>query len=71
MQRMEEIAFKALNRVNNDRYLLSNILFARIDELSKGAKPLVNMDVKKHKLADIAMTEVAEGKIALSQIDQL
>lgn len=71
MQRMEEVAFKALKRVKNDRYLLSNLLFTRIDELSKGAKPLVSMDVKKHKLADIAMMEVAEGKIELGRIDQL
>ncbi|MGP1450271.1 MAG: DNA-directed RNA polymerase subunit omega [Wolinella sp.] len=71
MQRIEEIAFKALSRVKNDRYLLSNILFSRIDELGKGAKPLVNMDVKRHKLADIAMLEIAEGKIELAQIEQL
>lgn len=69
MQRMEEVAFKALSKVKNDRYLLSNILFARIDELGKGAKPLVNMDIKRHKLADIAMNEIAEGKIELTQID--
>lgn len=71
MQRTEEVAYKALMRVNNDRYLLANILFARIDELGKGAKPLVDMDVKKYKLADIAMMEVAEGKIELQQIDNI
>ena len=35
--RTEQIASKALEKVNFDRYLLSNILFARIDELSRGA----------------------------------
>ena len=48
--RVEEIASKALEKVNGDRYLLSNILFARIDELSRGAAPLVNKDVKKDKI---------------------
>ena len=49
--RTEQIASKALEKVNFDRYLLSNILFARIDELSRGAKPLVNKKVKTDKLA--------------------
>ena len=61
--RTEQIASKALEKVNFDRYLLSNILFARIDELSRGAKPLVNTNVKTDKLADIALLDVAEGKI--------
>lgn len=67
--RIEEIASKALEKVNQDRYLLSNILFMRIDELSKGAKPLVNKDIKLHKLSDIALLEVAEGKIGLDKIE--
>ena len=68
--RIEEIASKALERVNYDRYLLSNILFIRIDELSKGAKPLVNRNTKIHKLSDIALLEVAEGKIGLEKIEE-
>ena len=69
--RIEQIASKALERVNYDRYLLSNILFVRIDELSKGAKPLVNKDVKVDKLSDIALLEVAEGKIGLDKIEDI
>ena len=68
--RVEEVASKALEKVNGDRYLLSNILFARIDELSRGAAPLVNKDVKKDKLSDIALLEVAEGKISLDKIEE-
>ena len=68
--RVEEIASKALEKVNGDRYLLSNILFARIDELSRVAAPLVNKDVKKDKLSDIALLEVAEGKISLDKIEE-
>ena len=69
--RTEQIASKALEKVNFDRYLLSNILFARIDELSRGAKPLVNKNVKTAKLADIALLEVAEGKIGLEKVEDL
>ena len=69
--RIEEIASQALERVNFYRYLLSNILFTRIDELSRGAKPLVNKDIKRDKLSDIALLEVAEGKIGLEKIEDL
>ena len=67
--RVEEIASKALEKVNGDRYLLSNILFARIDELSRSAAPLVKKDIKRDKLSDIALLEVAEGKIGLEKIE--
>lgn len=68
--RTEEIAAKALEKTGNDRYVLSNLIFARTKELSNGAKPLVEgVDLKIHKLADIAMMEVAQGKITLTDID--
>lgn len=68
--RIEEIAAKALERVGNDRYVLSNLIFARSKELSNGAKPLVEgVELKMHKLTDIVMMEIAEGKIALTNID--
>lgn len=69
--RIEEIASAALEKVNGDRYLLSNILFARIDALSRGATPFVNKDVKRNKLSDIALLEVAEGKITLDKIEEI
>ena len=68
--RIEQIASKALEKVNFDRYLLSNIIFARIDELSRGAKPLVNKNPKMDKLADIALLEIAEGKIGLERVEE-
>lgn len=67
--RTEEIAAKALEKTGNDRYVLSSLVFARTKELSNGAKPLVDMDLKVHKLADIAMMEIAEEKITLSSIE--
>ncbi|MCE3047625.1 DNA-directed RNA polymerase subunit omega [Helicobacter kayseriensis] len=68
--RTEEIAAKALEKTGNDRYVLSNLVFARTKELSNGAKPLVDgVDLKIHKLADIAMMEIAQDKIAFTGID--
>lgn len=68
--RSEEITAKALEKTDNDRYLLSNLVFARIKQLCSGAKPLVNMDLKKDKFADIALREIAEGKISIDRIDE-
>jgi len=61
--RTEEINAKALQKTNNDRYLLSIAVNKRVEELYKGAKPLVDMDAKKVKLVDIALMEIAEGHI--------
>lgn len=67
--RTEEIAAKALEKTGNDRYVLSSLIFARTKELGNGAKPLVDMDLKVHKLSDIAMAEIAEEKITLTSIE--
>lgn len=45
--RLEERMSKALEKVNNDRYILSVAVGQRADELSKGAKPLLE---KIHKI---------------------
>lgn len=68
--RTEEIAAKALKRVHDDRYLLASLIFERVKELGAGAKPLVDMNVKIHKLPDIAMCEIAEGKVELTHIEE-
>jgi len=63
MIRLEQITAKALEKVNHDRYLLAKAVGKRAEELSAGAAPLVEMDVKKHKATDIALHEIAEGKL--------
>ena len=52
---------KALSRMPN-RYLLVNLLTKRIRQLREGAKPLVSRG-NDLSLEDIALTEIAEGKI--------
>ncbi len=64
--RLEKVVAKALENVNNDRYLLAKAIGKRANELSSGALPLVDMDIKKAKLTDIALYEIAEGKLSIS-----
>ncbi len=66
--RMEEIIAKALEKTLNDRYVLANMVFTRVKQLENGAQPLVNIDIKTHKFSDIAMMEIAEGKIGVEKI---
>ncbi len=67
--RTEQIAAKALEQVNNDRYILSNIIFKRVKQLTNGAQALVETK-KTDKPSDIALREIAEGKITLERIDE-
>ncbi len=61
--RLEKIAAKALENVGYDRYLLSNAVAKRANELALGKEPLIDVDVKKYKYTDIAIMEIAEGKL--------
>ncbi len=63
--RLEKIAAKALENVGYDRYLLSTAVAKRANELALGKEPLVNVDVKKYKYTDIALMEIAEGKLKI------
>ncbi len=71
-ERTESLVAQALKNKNigNDRYMLDNLVFARVKQLNAGAKTLVNMDPKRHKLVDIAIREIAEGKIDIDRIDE-
>ncbi len=65
MSRMEEIAAKALEKMNNDRYKLSLTVAKRAEDLANGAMPLVDLDKNKVKFADIALVEIAEDKLII------
>jgi len=64
--RVEQVTAKALKNVNYDRYLLASAVGKRAEELANGAQPLIDFDPRKYKYADIALHEIAEGKIAVS-----
>ena len=64
--RLEEILAQALEKTNNDRYILSVAVGQRADELSKGAKPLLdNNQTKNMKYTDIAIKEIASGVLII------
>jgi len=70
MQRTEEITAKALKQVDNDKYLLSIIVAKRAEQIANGALPLVKAD-SKEKFTDIALREVAEGKVGLESVTDI
>ena len=63
--RLEERMTKALKQVNNDRYILAIAVGQRADELSKGAKPLLEQNTQKMKYTDIAIDEIANGLLKI------
>nr|WP_315060358.1 DNA-directed RNA polymerase subunit omega [uncultured Campylobacter sp.] len=66
--RSEEVAARALKLVGDDRYKLALVVAKRAEALAGGAKSLLDIDVTKMKFADIALREIAEGKIVLEGI---
>lgn len=66
--RLEERMSKALEKVNNDCYILSVAVGQRADELSKGAKPLLEKNTQNMKYTDIAIDEIASGLLTIESI---
>ena len=67
--RIEEILAIALEKVGNDRYILSLAVGQRADELSKGAKPLLTSNlIKDLKYTDIALREIAAGVLTIDGV---
>ena len=63
--RLEERMSRALKRVNNDRYILALAVGQRADDLSKGAKPLLEKNTQNMKYTDIAIDEIAQGLLVI------
>jgi DNA-directed RNA polymerase subunit omega len=72
--RIEKIVAKALKNLNDDRYLLSVIVAKRSEAFSNDEEPLIDItqyeNSKKLKPTDIALLEVAEGKISFDLLNQ-
>ena len=64
--RTEELTAKALENVNFDKYLLANAVGKRAEAIANGAEPYLKIDTTDMKFADIALQEIAEGKIIVS-----
>ena len=69
--RTEQIVAKALQATGGDRYKLSLMITKRVEQLSAGEPTLLkDIDTRKMKFADIAIMELAEGKISLDGITE-
>lgn len=66
--RIEEIAAKALEAIGDDRYQLALLVAKRAEAIANGAPILVDVNAQKMKFTDIALLEIAQGKIALEGI---
>lgn len=68
--RPEQIVAKALKSVDDDRYLLTLMVAKRAQSLAEGSPILLDIDTKNMKFADIALLEIAQGKVKLDAITQ-
>ena len=66
--RIEQVNAKALERVNYDRYLLSQAIAKRVNELLNGDKPLIELPKKNMQLTEIAIYEIAKGVLKVKEI---
>lgn len=64
--RTEQLTALALEKVDFDKYLLANAVGKRAEAITNGAEALLDMDTSGMKYADIALQEIAEGKIIVS-----
>jgi len=64
--RTEQLTAKALEKVNFDKYLLANAVGKRAEKIANGAEVLLDIDTTNMKYTDIALREIAEGKITVS-----
>lgn len=69
MDRVEKLIAEALKATDGDRYKLSLMIAKRVEQLTAGEPTLLDgVDTRKMKFSDIAIQELAEGKIELDGI---
>ncbi len=61
--RTEELTAKALENVNFDKYLLANAVGKRAEAIANGEATVLEIDITGMKYTDVALQEIAEGKI--------
>ena len=67
--RTEQLTAIALEKVDFDKYLLANAVGKRAEAIANGAHSVLDIDTSDMKYADIALQEIAEGKITVSLED--
>jgi DNA-directed RNA polymerase subunit omega len=66
--RIEQINAEALEKVNYDRYLLSQAIAKRVNELLNGEKPLIELPKKNMQPTEIAIYEIAKGALKVKEL---
>lgn len=64
--RTEQLTAQALENVNFDKYLLANAVGKRAEAIANGAPSVLEIDITGMKYTDIALQEIAEGKITVN-----
>jgi DNA-directed RNA polymerase subunit omega len=64
--RTEQLTAQALEKVDFDKYLLANAVGKRAEAIANGAPSVLDIDTTEMKFTDIALQEIAEGKITVS-----
>lgn len=67
--RTEVLTAKALENVNFDKYLLANAVGKRAEAIANGAPSVLEIDITGMKYTDVALQEIAEGKLSVSLED--
>ena len=64
--RTEQLTARALEQVDFDKYLLANAVGKRAEALAEGSQTLLDIDISEMKYTDVALQEIAEGKLIVS-----
>lgn len=64
--KLEKLIITALAKFNNNKAFLAKALGKRANQLANGEEPLVNLSIKNYKAVDIALVEMAEGKLIVT-----
>jgi DNA-directed RNA polymerase subunit omega len=64
--RTEQLTAIALEKVDYDKYLLANAVGKRAEAIANGAPSVLDIDISGMKYADVALQEIAEGKLTVS-----
>ena len=64
--RTEQLTAIALEKVEYDKYLLANAVGKRAEAIANGAPSVLDIDTSDMKYADVALQEIAEGKLTVS-----
>jgi len=64
--RTEQLTASALEKLDFDKYLLANAVGKRAEAIENGAPSVLDIDISGMKYADVALREIAEGKLTVS-----